>query len=70
MKCPLMAIAYSALKDIDYMKEISCLKEECAWYSDSEQACSMLIIAANLAGTVAALGEITKKMPKDLAPGR
>jgi len=65
MKCPLSA-------KIDYMEDRKlhtnyqgCLKEECAWWDDSDEYCCIVDIASSLSMIVSFLKDITENgIPK------
>lgn len=63
MKCPMLQ-RYLIQGENEALEVFDdCLKGECAWYSDSEQACSILIMASNLAGLVAIGDALLEKLP-------
>jgi len=64
MKCPLLESAYYSNNQNLGGASRECLKEECAWWDDIEEHCSVLMgmkLLARLTGTVAKLED---KMPR------
>ena len=45
MKCPLLSISITREDRIQGYQELDCLKEECAWWVDTEKECSITILA-------------------------
>ncbi|MCK4722502.1 MAG: hypothetical protein KAT75_04320 [Dehalococcoidia bacterium] len=63
MKCPIMILA-DHLRPGGYVVEIGdCIKEECAWWRDDLQMCSVKDLSLELMYTQFRLQDIVVKMP-------
>jgi len=65
MKCPLMLKVWKPGDEKKHWEPMDCLKEGCAWWSEAEGNCSMLLIAAYLGGLVAIGDKLLDKMPHE-----
>lgn len=63
MKCPLFVWAVLAGKQVKYMDDTDCLKENCARYDDRFQQCVDITTAEQLRMIATALRSINKDMP-------
>ncbi len=65
MKCPLFMLGRQISIEARRDYKPDCLKEECAWWSEAEGNCSMLLMAAYLGGLVAIGDRLVDKMPHE-----
>uniref|UniRef100_A0A6H2A5N0 Uncharacterized protein n=1 Tax=viral metagenome TaxID=1070528 RepID=A0A6H2A5N0_9ZZZZ len=63
MKCPLISSIVVELDAPWELKEIDCLKEECAWWDEVETVCMWKSIHRNLEYIALKLGNIAEVMP-------
>ncbi|MBA7580035.1 hypothetical protein ES708_21921 [subsurface metagenome] len=65
MKCPLFYMMnYTQAGELGY-KVGDCLKEECAWWNEKDEECSVKLAASFIAGMGMNLAEIKDKMPHE-----
>jgi len=63
MKCPL-SITGELTADKEFIGAAAdCLKEECAWWNKTMEACCVPVLAANFITFLMLMQELVKKMP-------
>lgn len=63
MKCPLLTMGYNASLLNETAPGVDCLKEECAWWSDHSQICSVKMAQVNLGSIADSLDAILQSIP-------
>ena len=68
MKCPMLTMYATTFKIPEEYQDRDCLGDECAWWYQENEACSMLTLAQGVTYLHKASLVIAARMPKDLAP--
>jgi len=68
MKCPLRGLYIEKTSIGEQPDQRVCLERECAWWSEADKRCAVLVATAHLVGLVAIGDELLKKMPHKEQP--
>jgi len=60
MKCPLTTVISTVARSPEAKDWGDCIKEECAWWDDSDEHCCIVDIASSLSMVMSFLKDITE----------
>jgi len=66
MKCPLFYIGKTTVFHGEVSDTNNCLQEECAWWDEPTQRCSIKSLGVNFEGIAANMANIVNKMPREV----
>jgi len=67
MKCPLLILAYTYVPGPTAENVGDCIKEECAWWNETQGMCAVKDLAQQLGYISSDLTQISESMPTRMA---